>query len=130
MCEKEIQKCFVISACIMAMFHWGCLVDGYGTLEGREKSWLGSVVISLLVVLGRQNIKDVCYFPHPPRLLIPTLILPNWKPSCLVYLYPWGYVLSILLPSCQKTLATKTESLQVLCCRVSSLSPPTSEVRV
>ena len=44
------------------LFHWGHLAGNYGFYMGQEQclqSWLGSVVISGLVMVGRQNIKHV-----------------------------------------------------------------------
>ena len=46
----------------MGVFHWGHLVGNYGFFEGREQclqSQSGSVVVSRLVAVDRQNIKPV-----------------------------------------------------------------------
>ena len=47
---------------IMGVFHWSRRVSNYGFFEGREQclqGQLGSVVVSWLVPVDRQNIKHV-----------------------------------------------------------------------
>ena len=97
------QKCTpcAIYKRILWEFHWGHLVGNYGIfvcLEQYLQSWLGLVVVSQLVTVGRQNIKHVwpsiTLDPHPSSALLETglscLFTFDVHTSCLVLYCFWG----------------------------------------